>query len=79
MGQRHLDDGAAAHVGREEPHALREHRLGNLGLRLGERRPFDPPELALRRQNVRFVLMSPDAVCQQLVGSYTDIKQRQLI
>ena len=36
-------------------------------------------ELALRRQNVRFVLMSPDAVCQQLVGTYTEIKQRQLI
>ena len=36
-------------------------------------------ELALRRQNVRFVLMNPDTVCQQLVGTYAEIKQRQLI
>jgi uncharacterized protein (DUF58 family) len=36
-------------------------------------------ELELRRQRVRFVLLQPDTVCQQLVSTYTDIKQRQII
>ncbi len=36
-------------------------------------------EISLRRQGVRFALFEPDAICQQLVGSYADIKQRQLI
>ena len=50
--------------------------------RLGQHlawRGLKETELSLRRQNVRFALMHPDAVCQQLVGTYSEIKQRQLI
>lgn len=50
--------------------------------RLGQHlawRGLKETELALRRQNVRFVLLTPEAVCQQVVESYVDIKQRQII
>jgi uncharacterized protein (DUF58 family) len=50
--------------------------------RLGQHlawRGLKETELSLRRRNVRFVLLDPDAVCQQLVGGYAEIKQRQLI
>ena len=36
-------------------------------------------EISLRRQGVRFSLLVPDLVCQQLVGVYQEIKQRQII
>jgi uncharacterized protein (DUF58 family) len=36
-------------------------------------------EITLRRQGAWFSLFSPDTVCQQLVSTYVDIKQRQVI
>ncbi len=36
-------------------------------------------EMRLRRQGVWFSQFQPDAVCEQLVGAYLDIKQRQAL
>jgi uncharacterized protein (DUF58 family) len=36
-------------------------------------------EIALRRQGAWFSMFTPDAVCRQLVNSYMDIKQRQIL
>lgn len=36
-------------------------------------------EMTLRRQGVWFSLFTPEAICQQLVNAYAEIKRRQLI